>query len=45
MIVDWAAERGNYPRGAVPVLEVAGKGMLCEIAVILKYLGNRLGLR
>lgn len=33
----------EFPRGKVPVLEVDGK-MLCEIAVILKYLGDAHGL-
>ncbi len=41
---DWAKLKPTMPFGAMPVLEVAGKGRLAQSNAILGYLGRRLGL-
>lgn len=36
--------RSNYPFGLLPVVEVAGRGMLCQTNAILRLIGRQNGL-
>lgn len=41
---DWSARKPNTPYGAVPVIEIEGKGVLAQSNAILGYLGRQYGL-
>jgi len=42
---DWSTRKASTPFGAVPVLQVEGKGVLAHSNAILTYIGTQYGLR